>query len=248
MQLEHYQALYLAYGAALGGWLLALRCFPGLWQKGNQAQFAQPWRELGYAVLAGLAIIGIGQLYTMGYRLPTSGRWGPVFETINQALIFSPVWFLLWLRGQGFDTIWLPLRAVPPRILVGVALSLLALFVFTIAKNQIAEFPNLLPKVYRVSHARYLAQVFLEDVAIAMMMVRFVTALRDPWLAAIVVGLLFSAGHIPAIMSGGASVGELRALAFDFVLAAGVVRVLHRAADIWWFWPVHFTMDMTQFA
>jgi hypothetical protein len=34
----------------------------------------------------------------------------------------------------------------------------------------------------------------------------------------------------------------------DVVLAVAVVAVVQRSADVWWFWGVHFAMDMTQYA
>jgi len=246
MNLEHYQALYYAYAAALVGWFIVLCLRPKLWPV-DVPRFPQPWREIGYALLAGLAVVGIGKLYTAGIRFPTSGFWGPVLESANQAVIFSPIFVLLWLRGQGWETVWLPKKAIPLRLLVGVILSLLTLFVFTVSKFGFTSYLDVLGNVYSWSNARVLTQVFFEDVAIALLMVRFTAAMRNAWLAAIVVGLLFAAGHIPPMLSQGASTKELTALLFDFALATGIVRVLQRAADIWWFWPIHFTMDMTQF-
>ena len=246
MNLEHYQALYIGYAAAMAGWFLALRIRPNVWPL-TAPRFPQPWREIGYVLLAALAVLGIGQIHTNVYHLPNGGRWGPALESVNQAVIFSPLFVLLWLRGHGLDTIWLPKKSVPIRLLAGAVLSLIALFAFTLTKSGLGAFPSVLREVYTVAHSRQLAQVFFEDVAIAMMMVRFTAALRSPWLAAIIVGLLFAGGHIPTMISEGVNAKEFTGLIFDFVLATGIVRVLQRAADIWWFWPVHFTMDMTQF-
>lgn len=61
------------------------------------------------------------------------------------------------------------------------------------------------------------------------------------------VAALFAAAHIPAILSRGGDTTELVGLVRDFglgVLAFGTVR---RSADIAWFWPVHYSLNMTQF-
>gem|GEM_PF-3716517 len=48
-------------------------------------------------------------------------------------------------------------------------------------------------------------------------------------------------------MSTGASLDQLGSLAIDAALAAGVLLTLLRSRDIFWFWPVHFMLDMAQF-
>lgn len=79
-----------------------------------------------------------------------------------------------------------------------------------------------------------------------MLAVRFNAALRRPWATAVIVALLFAGGHIPAQLANGLAPSEMLYLVFDFVLAAGVIGVVQRSADIWWFWCVHFAIDMTQ--
>ncbi len=59
--------------------------------------------------------------------------------------------------------------------------------------------------------------------------------------------VLFAAGHVPVLVSGGASVAELLHLVLDAALAVGVILVLQRSRDIVWFWCLHFCLDMTQF-
>ena len=72
-------------------------------------------------------------------------------------------------------------------------------------------------------------------------------ALRRPWLVAAIVAALFAAGHVPGMLASGAGVAELIPLILDAALGVGILLVLNRSADIWWFWCVHFAMDMTQF-
>jgi hypothetical protein len=63
----------------------------------------------------------------------------------------------------------------------------------------------------------------------------------------IIVAVLFAAAHIPAMLSGGAGLMEITGLALDAGLAIVVLFFLQRSADVWWFWWIHFAMDMMQF-
>jgi hypothetical protein len=65
---------------------------------------------------------------------------------------------------------------------------------------------------------------------------------------ALVAAYLVAAGHIPAMVSGGASWSEMAWLVRDAGLGAAVILVLQRSRDIVWFWCIHFSLDMTQFA
>jgi len=48
-------------------------------------------------------------------------------------------------------------------------------------------------------------------------------------------------------VQGGANASSLGHLILDAALTVGILAVLQRSADVWWFWMVHFAMDMTQF-
>jgi hypothetical protein len=85
----------------------------------------------------------------------------------------------------------------------------------------------------------------LEDIAIAILMVRFAAAI-GPRRAILVVAALFAAGHIPALLATGGTQAELISLVRDAALAAGVIAVALRGADVWILWPIHFAMDMSQ--
>ena len=76
--------------------------------------------------------------------------------------------------------------------------------------------------------------------------VRF-QALIGKRLAIIIVAALFAAGHIPAFLANGVTWAEMQSLIFDALLSIGIISVLQRSSDIWWFWMVHFAMDMMQF-
>jgi len=88
-------------------------------------------------------------------------------------------------------------------------------------------------------------QVLLEDVSLAIVFVRLRDALGR-W-TLVVVATLFAAAHIPGMLAGGADASALLHLLGDVVLGVLALTLLQRLRDVWWFWMVHFALDMTQF-
>lgn len=86
----------------------------------------------------------------------------------------------------------------------------------------------------------------MEDITIAIIFVRL-RAWIGTWWSIGIVAVLFAAGHIPAMINQGVSLSEFSNLFLDTALGVGVLGVLQRARDIWWFWFVHFAMDMMQY-
>lgn len=89
--LSHHPALLCAYAAALAVWWLVARPLAGLWPGPQAPAPARPWRELGLALVAVIGVLGMGQLYQHGVRLPSRGGLGVLTESINQACIFAPM-------------------------------------------------------------------------------------------------------------------------------------------------------------
>ena len=228
------------------GWLVFNRLIPDLWPACSAPHFEKPWKEVGWALLASLGIIAIGQLYQAGIRLPVSGAMGQILESVNQLAIFSPVFLLLYFRKQPLTTAWLPAKSVWLRIAVGLVLALLAIFLFTLFRSDSNGWLTVLEQVYHYQNLSFLVQVFLEDVAIAVLFIRVRSAigLRG---AIILVAALFALGHIPAMISAGVSFSEFSSLILDTLLGVGVIFVIQKSADILWFWMIHFAMDMMQF-
>jgi hypothetical protein len=244
---EHYAPLVIAYMAGLGGWLVASRVMPQVWSQEPIEGFAHPWREFGIALVGAVGILAIGQLWIRGIRLPEQGVLGPVLGAINQVLIFTPILLVIVIRRQSWATAWLPRQRIAMRLLVGLVLATLAVATYSLLRAE-ADAPwVMLGRIWRYEHFDEMVQVFLEDLTIAILFVRLAGALGSRWSTAIV-ALLFAAGHIPAMVSGGATWLEVGGLLRDVGLGVAVILVLQRSRDVVWFWCIHFCLDMTQFA
>lgn len=240
---SQYFALLAGYGTALIGWLLLSRAMPGLWAPPSPPFAPQrPWRELGWALLAAAAVLGIGWLWGADMLLPRTG----LSEAVNQLIIFSPFLLLLAIKRQPLSSAWLPMRRVWLRILVGLGLALLSLLVFALARAGGASWTAVITQVYAPDHSVHAVQVLLEDVAIAIVFVRFSVALGARR-TILLVAVLFALAHVPSLVQSGATASGLGHLILDAALTVGILGVLQRSADVWWFWMVHFAMDMTQF-
>jgi hypothetical protein len=243
MTASQYFALLAGYGTALIGWLLLWRAMPGLWAPPSPPFAPQhPWREVGWALLAAAAVLGIGWLWGADMLLP---RTGPS-EAVNQLIIFSPLLLLLAIKRQPLSSAWLPMRRVWLRILVGLGLALVSLLAFTLARAGSASWTSVITQVYAPHNSLHAVQVLLEDVAIAILFVRFAAALGARR-TILLVAVLFALAHVPSLMQGGANASSLGHLILDAALTVGILAVLQRSADVWWFWMVHFAMDMSQF-
>jgi len=244
---EHYPPLVVAYLVGLGGWLAASRFAPGVWPREPVEGFVRPWKEFGIALVGGVGILAMGQLWSRGIRLPEQGAFGPAFGAINQALIFAPILLVVVVRRQSWATAWLPHRRIAMRLLVGLVLASLAVTAYSLLRAG-ADAPwVLMSRIWRYEHFDKMAQVFLEDLTIAVLFVRLAAAIGSRW-AAVLVACLFAAGHIPAMVSQGATWFELGGLLRDAGLGVAVILVLQRSRDVAWFWSIHFCLDMTQFA
>jgi hypothetical protein len=244
--MTHHIGLFVAYLGALLAWLVVRRWSGQLWRDLPDPVFASPWREVGWSLVAVAAVIGVGLLYSKGWLLPATSRHRPALDAVNQLLIYSPVALLLVLRRQGLETAWLPNRRVVSRVGIGLALAVLALLLYALVRTGLQAWPDLVTHTYQPRHISYLVQVLLEDVSIAVLFVRCRAALGLlPTL--LVVASLFAAAHVPGLLASGAGVRDFVALSGDVGVGVLALAVLQRSQDVWWFWMVHFALDMTQF-
>ena len=244
--LSHHYALLVAYAATMLCWDRVARRFSNLWPTPTPVFFAHPWREVGFFAIALALVLGIGQLFVRKWLLPSHGPLSPLVDALNQLIIFAPIVVLQLVRRQSWDSAWLPSRRVWARVLAGLVLSLIASLIFTSVRSGSAPWIGVLQQVYHPRNAGNLVQVLCEDVAIAILFVRLRAAL-GLGRTIVAVAVLFAAAHIPALLANGASLGELSGLVLDAGLGVVVLFYLQKSGDVWWFWWVHFAMDMMQF-
>jgi hypothetical protein len=244
---EHYPPLVVAYLVGLGGWLLASRLLPGLWPREQLERFERPWKEFGIALLGTMGILGMGHLWASGVRLPEQGALGPLLSAINQILIFAPILLVLVIRRHPLTLAWLPRARIIKRLLVGIILASLAVTAYSLLREGVDMPWALFGRIWRYEHIDTMVQVFLEDLTIAILFVRLAGAIGNRW-ATVIVTCLFAAGHIPVMVSQGATWFELVGLLRDAGLGLAVILVLQQSRDVVWFWCIHFCLDMTQFA
>lgn len=243
---SHYGALVTGYGAAMAGWLLINRFVPGVWPAVPSATFERPWRAFGAAMLGVAGVLVVGQAFLRGWLLPERGPFAPILGALNQVAIFAPVLLVLAIRREPLSTAWLTARRLPVRLAAGAALALLALMTYTIARRDADGLPVVVARILQYPHLDEACQVLLEDITIAVLFVRLAAATSSRT-AIGVVALLFAAGHVPAMLAGGAGMAELASLGRDVLLGVALIAVLQRSRDVLWFWCVHFAMDMSQF-
>jgi hypothetical protein len=241
---DHYPPLVISYLVALGGWLAVSRGLPA-WPGEPTEGLARPWKEFAIALLGALGVVAVGQIWSRGIRLPEQGTLGPVFGAVNQVLIFTPILLVPVIRRQSWATAWLPRGRLPSRLVVGLVLAFLAVSAYALLRAGADASWVIFGRIWRYEHLDEMAQVFLEDLTIAILFVRLAGAIGSRW-ATVVVACLFAAGHIPAMVSEGATWVELGGLLRDAGLGVAVIAVLQRSRDVAWFWCIHFCLDMTQ--
>lgn len=238
----HYYALLGAYAVVSAiVWLTQLWVRPAFLGP-VPVGTARPRLELALLLLAVVGVLGVGQLYTR--HLLLDGR-NPVFEAANQILIFSPVLIALAFRKRPFSSGGLPPTRWPA-LLFGLALALAALGVYLLVRGAPERYGELVQFVFAPDKAKLAVQVLLEDIAIAALLLSLAAAV-GPRIAIGVVAALFAAAHIPAMLAAGASVDQLTSLLGDTLLGVVMLGAVLRTRSVWWLFPVHFVMDMTQF-
>jgi hypothetical protein len=238
---EHYSGIIAAYGTATACvwslWFLARPIIAGT----EAIDFRRPWIEVGLVILAAALTIGVGQLFSHGLLLPDNGI---ALRTANQALIFAPLLLLVLARAPGPRGAGLPLDRSIAGLGVGLLLAACAIVVYAFVRGFSAQ--AVLASVLSADNIPHAAQVLFEDLAIAAILLR----MRGAVGGAISIGLvaaLFAAGHVPAMLANGATATELTTLFLDAGIGVFVFGAVLMTRSVWWFWPLHTAMDLTQF-
>jgi hypothetical protein len=198
--------------------------------------------------VAALAVIACGQAYGAGFRLPSHGPLRPLSESINQLAIFSPIGLLILLRRCTAADTYLRRDRIGPRLGMGVLLAGLAVAAYSALRSGLGTFAREAAQIATLDNVPIAVQVFCEDVCIALLITRLDLVVRKKYATPALAGLVFAAAHVPAMIARGATGAEFTRLVMDGLLAAAVIAIVRRSADIWWIWPVHTALDATQFS
>jgi len=243
MDTSHYLSLLVGYLIGTSLWFLVYHFYPSIW-KSKKIDFQRPAIEFGLAIIAVIAIIGIGQLYINNLLIPSNKN--VLLDSLNQLLIFTPVILLVIIRKQSLETLWLPIDKIGLRVIIGFFLGLCSLIAYWITRQNANDFFKMIAETLQYRNLSYLIQVFLEDVTIALIFVRLSAWIGNKW-SLIIVAILFAGGHIPSMLANGVNFNEFGHLVADTILAIIVFTALSKSKDIWWFVLIHYFMDMTQF-
>lgn len=242
----HYISLLVAYATAAKLWFLAnTLVYNGLWNKPINYGPKKAYLEFVFAIVAVVLILAIGQLYSNSMLIPNTDD-SDIIDGINQFLIFSPTLGLVLLRKQSFESIWLPKTKIWQRILIGLAISIIALLAYWLTRKDAAHLTSIFSNIYHSKNFSHLVQVFMEDITIALIFVRLSKWIGLKWTIGLV-ALLFAAGHIPSMINDGYSVQEMSGLILDTLIGVVILSAVSKSKDVWWFFIVHFVLDMSQY-
>jgi hypothetical protein len=250
MNLTYYQILTRSYLVAISLWWVFSKMFPEAFVAKEEYSIKRPLVQVGITLFCVVVVIIIGRIYASGYLFPdfTFGSFR-VGETLNQMLIYCPFPLFLIISKQTLSSAWLPTKKFAPRFLLGIGLSMVALVVFVLLSNK-KSISVVAPSVFNIQNTHHLVQVFLEDLAIALLLSRLSASLKPNYFvgAIVAVSVLFPLAHLPNNLQTGAPMWQvLTSLAMDGVLVFVIGLVLYKFRDFLWFFPVHFAMDMMQF-
>ena len=239
-------ALAVSYLFACAAWLGLDRAFDGLWKKDSEGRSDNPWGDLGLAVIAVLAVVGLQQLRRQGHLFDEGST--SLWWCINQIVVYSPVLAASLGRGQGSASLYLSFSGLLGKLLVGVLLGFCAAAVFLLLRGEAAEIPRLL--VY-ATHPKWLVRfppIFLEVVGVSFLYIRLRWAL-GPWPALVIPSVVFAIYHIPrGIEAGGSPLALMAFVLFNTLLLPVVLHVIHRSKDVIWLGLVHFFLWVAVYA
>jgi len=240
----NYVGLLVGYAAAVATSWAVFLVFKPAFLRQERVAIARPWIELGVLAVGVAGVIGVGQLYVRHMLLPEEGEF---FQSANQVLIFLPALVVLVLQGSFWRKNYLPLGAgLAGGLGLGVVLALIAFMAFIAATRGIAAWPEMGLQIANFGNISIAVQVLLEDILIAALAARLVAATKV-WIAIVVAAALFAAAHIPAMLAEGAGLSQLSTLLLDTGLGVLVIGAIITSRNVWWFWPIHAVMDLTQF-
>ncbi len=238
--------LVAAYMSACGGWILITHLKPSLWIPRIVEEQQRNFKDLGLALLAVMGILLIGQIYRLGFLLPTKGEsWiYSVNWIIDNLIIYSPIFIVLYFRKQSTSTIYLSRQGMVNKVVFGLGLGILAVIIFLGLRGELNLFPVIIKKSFEPGRLVNFVPVFLEGIAVAFLFVRIKWAFGIlP--ALLIPAMLFALAHIPGQLADGLNISAM--IAYFIVnsgLVGAILYVVQRSTDIIWIGIVHYLMDI----
>lgn len=226
--------------------LLVCQRRPQLWTPKKTLSSDRPWFDLLLVLGAGAAILALGEAWRRELLLPrgAEGTAGIVYWTLNQAIIYGPIFLVLFYRRQGLATVFVSPAGLHKKLLWGVGLGLAGVLLFLALRNELSQFGAVMTYALLTDNLAYYAlPVFLEGVALAFGFVRIRWALGLP-AALVLPAALFALAHVPGSIEGGSSWSEIAAFfVFNTGLVAALLYLIQRSQDVIWIWVIHYFMD-----
>ncbi len=235
----------LAYLLACGGWVILARLRVFSFRRDPFPTFDKPWRELAWAGIAVVGIFALGLAFRFGFLIPSGSGWlHHVSWTLNNVIIYSPIFILLATRKQTLETVFLSTTDIGRKSAAGGILAIVATVAFLGLRGELADLPGVLRGVVEPDNATNFLPVFLEGVVIAFLFVRVRWTLGF-WPAILIPAVLFAVGHVPRQLASGDSVGTMMVdFAFNIFLPGTILYVVAQSRDVVWLGIVHYVMDI----
>jgi hypothetical protein len=204
-----------------------------------------PYWDLALTVAAAAGILLLGAAYRRGWLLPAAGGVpGRVGWLVDNAIIYSPIAAVLIYRRQSTATVFLSGLRWVEKILLGLALGVVAVAVYCGLRGELGEVPRYLQSAVAGDKVVDFVPVFLEGVALAFAFVRLQWAIGRK--AAILIPcLLFAAAHVPGQVESGRDFPHMAVFfAFNTALPAAILSTVARSRDVVWIGLAHYLMDI----
>lgn len=241
---SHYAGIVAGYVLATAVVWFLLAATPSVVKAREDVAFARPWLSLGVLALAVVATLGVGQVHVRGWLLPEPNV---ALQALNQLLIFAPIVTVVAMHPQRLVSGGAPLGGALAGLPIGAVLAVGAVVSYALTRGLSAELEQLASFILRTDNLDYAVQVLLEDIAIAALLLRARGVIGARW-TVVGVAVLFALAHVPAMLTEGANMAaELPSLAISVTIGLMVMGAVLATRSIWWVWPVHTVMDITQF-
>ena len=237
--------LGVAYLAGCGTWLVFER-FGRWWPQVSEAETGRKWLDFILVFVVTFFVLGLGQLWRAGLLLPRGGEGlaRDIYWTINNLIIYSPVFATLIYRKQGLNSIYLAIDGLWVKLAVGAIIGWFSVFVFLALRGQLSLFPLVASQAFVMRSFVNFLPVFLEGIALAFAVVRLRWVFGSR-VAVIAPSLLFALAHVPGSLESGTGLAAIAAFfVFNTTLVAIMLLVIMKSKDVIWLGLVHYLMDV----